>query len=56
MVLRLDSGRNRMLAKLLIDRDAQLWTFEAQRRYTRHDLRDSNGPLQDSLMMMSGRV
>jgi hypothetical protein len=29
MVLRLDNGRNRMLATLLIGGDAQLWRFEA---------------------------
>ena len=29
MVLRLDNGRNRMLATLLVNGDAQLWRFEA---------------------------
>jgi hypothetical protein len=29
MVLRLDNGRNRMLATLLINGDAQLWRFDA---------------------------
>jgi hypothetical protein len=29
MVLRLDNGRNRMLATLLIKGDAQLWRFDA---------------------------
>jgi hypothetical protein len=29
LVLQLDNGRNRMVATLRIDADAQLWTFEA---------------------------